>query len=124
MKKNRSQTIQLLFLVGGVIIYLLILTSCSIITNADHKSGDDLDPWIIEIDPAHQTCENTNDCTLVYIDCSSCSCGTPINLAYESFYTQQAEQICQDYVGPVCEMYCPEATLVCLSGLCVSEPFE
>ena len=124
MRKERSQTIHYLFLVGGVILFLTILTSCSIITNADTKFADDLDNWIIEISPAHQTCEIASDCTLVYVDCSYCSCGTPINLAYEEFYTQQAEQVCQDYVGPVCEMYCPEATLVCLTGLCVSEPYE
>ena len=114
---------------GPVIRYLLIasvlfLSACVFNNSNEGLPSDNLTINGIEIDPAHQTCLLPTDCVLVYLDCSGCDCGVPVNSMYEKLYLNLAIETCSEYAGPVCEIYCPPTTLVCQSGLCGTEPLE
>jgi hypothetical protein len=85
------------------------------------KSSDSPELSMVWIDSAHQTCELPSDCVLVYVDCSGCDCGVPVNFLYEDYYLDLYKETCSDYEGPVCEMYCEPSTLVCRSGQCEIE---
>jgi hypothetical protein len=103
------------------IIIGIILSGCSVDILRGNSSSIDPATWIVEIDPAHQACDLDIDCGLAYVDCSTCDCGVPINLDYEELYINKYEELCRDYVGPVCEMFCPQATLACDAGQCIAE---
>ena len=113
---------------GSVIRYLFIaslfLSACALDFSSGDSPSDSPGISVVEIDPAHQACELPSDCVLVYVDCSGCDCGVPVNYLYEDIYINLYKEICSDYVGPVCEMYCPSSTLICQSGLCGTEPSD
>ena len=105
----------------GVCIALPLLVSCSLdVSNRDEAP----ELRTIEVDPAHQECEGADDCGLVFVDCSGCDCGIPVNLQFEDRYLQLYSEVCLDYVGPVCEMYCPEVELICQAGVCEANPIQ
>ena len=100
----------------------LIISGCSPERLKANPLSQDPDPWMVEIDPAHQTCTLDTDCGLVYVDCSTCDCGVPIHMMYIEHYTDRYHELCLNYVGPVCEIECPPETLICLSGQCARNP--
>jgi hypothetical protein len=92
----KKRIIQILFI---TLVVLHLIAACSII-----RSEEKLPIYTIDIDPAHKTCQQDDDCALVYIDCSSCDCGEPVNINFEEYYHDLYLEICRDYSGPVCEM--------------------
>ena len=100
----------------------VILSGCFIDTSSDDPGPGDAGYWTVEIDPAHQDCALDSNCRLAYVDCSTCECGISINLKYEEYYKDRYEELCRDYIGPVCEIYCPPSTLVCIDGQCEVKP--
>lgn len=103
---------------------VILFTGCSQFSFGADSGPERSDFQIVEIDPAHQTCEIAADCITTYVDCSGCECGIPINIKYEAHYRDLYQDLCADYAGPVCEMYCPPITLTCLSGICAAGPSE
>jgi hypothetical protein len=108
----------------GLVVLLLSTTACALDFLGWDLTSDSPDISSVEIDPAHQSCLSASDCVLVYVDCSGCDCGQPINYMYEDLYLSLSRELCSAYAGPVCEMYCPPANLVCQSGRCGTEPAE
>ena len=107
-----------------LLVSVLVLSGC-VLDNPSRKIPTNSPDIInVEVDSMHQTCELTSDCVLVYADCSGCDCGVPVNYFYEDYYVDLYEEICSDYEGPVCEMYCPPSTLICQSGFCGIESSE
>jgi len=114
-----KQIICLAFLCAG-----FIFSGCSQVILGGNSVPERSDYPIVEIDSAHQTCEKAADCITTYVDCSGCDCGIPINLKYENHYLDLYNDVCAEYAGPVCEIYCPPITLICSSGICEAEPSE
>jgi hypothetical protein len=108
----------------GIITSLLLLSGCSLDFSNSGSPTNDTVTKVVEVDSAHQVCELASDCVLVYVDCSGCDCGVPINKKYENLYLELYDDLCRDYVGAVCEMYCPQATLVCTSNQCEVKPSQ
>lgn len=65
---------------------------------------------LVDVKAIHQACKSDADCVIIYIDCSGCGCGVPVNREYEVFYRARYGDLCMDYSGPVCEVYCPDAS--------------
>ena len=106
--------------IGCSIIVMLTAGVACQITDAirsDPVTGGE--PLQLKIEPPDQTCESSNECVLVWTDCSTCDCGTPVNQRHEQKYQLAYQELCVDYEGPVCEMYCPPAELVCEQGMCI-----
>ena len=98
-------------------IAVFLLAGCSL-NSLFGGTSRDYGPSAVEVAAVHQACDTADDCVLVYTDCSTCDCGTPVNRAHEELYLELYLETCRDYTGPVCEMYCPEAALLCLEGQC------
>ena len=117
-------------LLFGIWVGLLLVDACtpgrSIPPMGRPRATSTIGPAEVRIDPAHQACVAADDCILLYTDCSGCDCGTALNKAYETEYREIKQNLCSDYRGPVCEVYCPPSQPKCLSGKCVSitESFE
>jgi hypothetical protein len=107
-----------------VVISVLLLTGCSLGFSNRILPTDDTGHRVVDVDPVHQVCELASECVLVYVDCSGCDCGVPVNKKFEIRYHELYEVTCSDYVGAVCEMYCPEPTIVCESGQCRVDPSQ
>jgi hypothetical protein len=75
----------------------------------------------ITIDPGDQRCTQDAECILTQTHCGGCSCGTPINRVAGEKYQELFETRCSGYVGPHCDIHCPERQLRCLEGRCVRE---
>lgn len=69
------------------------------------------------VDPSDQACSADADCELVPLKCS-CDCGAPVNKDHAPKYLEAKKKMCENYVGPVCDMYC-ENRVECRDGLCV-----
>lgn len=108
----------------SIVTSLLFLSSCTLDFSNRGTPTDDTGVRAVEVNPAHQVCERASDCVVVYVDCSGCDCGVPVNKKFEDLYFELYDDLCSDYVGAVCEMYCPQATLVCESNICVVEPSQ
>ena len=106
------------------LITVLFLAGCSPDISRGDPTHNDSRSRVVEIDPAHQSCDLANDCVLAYVGCSGCDCGLPINRKFEDFYMELFVDLCSDYSGAVCEIYCPPVILICKSGKCVVEPSE
>ena len=116
MMRIKKGILQILFI---SLIVIILIAGCSII-----GSEEELPIYAIDIDPAHQTCEGNDQCALVYIDCSSCDCGEAVNIQFEEYYQNLYQEVCQDYNGPVCEMFCPKVNLICQNNQCMAEPTQ
>jgi hypothetical protein len=111
-------------LIVGLILSSLIHAGCSLDLLAVDQAPNTPDSRVVEIKPSHQSCELASDCVIVYIDCSGCDCGVPVNRDFETKYRDLYQELCSTYAGAVCEMYCPQVSLVCNSGICDVEPLE
>jgi hypothetical protein len=105
-----------------LLLPLLIISACGLDLSIGKLPPQSPRSGIVDVDPKHQTCELPSDCVLTYVVCSGCECGISINEAYKDLYIKLSKDICIEYTGPVCEMYCPPARLECLNGLCIGEP--
>ncbi|MCR4263544.1 MAG: hypothetical protein NUV98_02385 [Candidatus Roizmanbacteria bacterium] len=72
----------------------------------------------ITIDPDHQSCTTDADCAVAVDSCMGCSCGTPINAAYEQLYENEYARICTDYQGPLCDFLCEAPNVACVDNIC------
>lgn len=107
-KNFRGFTLLLASLFG-----LLLVVACQ--ASAPTDSG-------ITIDPADQACRVAADCVLVWTECSSCECGTPVNSTFAGKYQLDYQTTCSNYRGPVCEMDCPVVELQCIAQRCTAVP--
>jgi hypothetical protein len=67
-----------------------LLSACNLDFSSGDLPSDNLDQSVVEINPEHQTCVVASDCVLVYVDCSGCDCGIPVNSLYEDTYKNLA----------------------------------
>jgi hypothetical protein len=101
------------------IILMTASTACQITDGILSGRGGGDGSLRLTLEPADQTCESSEECVLVWTDCSTCDCGTPVNQRHQPKYRMAYQDLCADYQGPVCEMYCPPAELVCEQGMCI-----
>ena len=78
----------------------------------------------IAIALADQECATDDDCAVIGDDCSSCSCGSPVNKTQIDKYTRQFDEVCKEYRGPICDYLCSTPVSRCISNRCVLVPFE
>jgi hypothetical protein len=105
-------------------VSFLLLCACA---GGDSDSTQVVTPEsarVVDVLRAHQRCRSSTECALVWTDCSSCECGTPVNVAHVSFYQNAFAELCEGYRGPVCEMYCPPVELRCVAGVCESVGYD
>ena len=98
---------------------MMAFAACQVTDPIRSDGGGEEGPRQLTIEPADQTCESSNECVLVWTDCSTCDCGTPVNQIHEQKYQRAYQDLCVDYEGPVCEMYCPPVELQCDQGVCI-----
>jgi hypothetical protein len=82
------------------------------------------DVLLVEVAPVetkHQVCSTNSECVLIQRDCGDCDCGTPINKNYHLEYTNEKNNRCATFKGPVCDLWCPSNISICLNGKCVEE---
>lgn len=73
----------------------------------------------LSVDAKDQTCALDTDCTRVIVTCSDCDCGQPIAAAaYQKFMDDKLKR-CENYVGGICDVMCPNEIVRCVENKCV-----
>ncbi len=104
--------------VCSIMILISAGAACQIADDILFGRGAGQGPLQLTIEPIDQACESSEECVLVWTDCSTCDCGTPVNRQHQEKYQMAYRELCVEYVGPVCEIYCPPAELMCAQGVC------
>lgn len=78
---------------------------------------------IMQIDPAHQTCELDDDCAVTPINCRSCGCDV-VNSEFRDMYGEQFNQRCVDRRRDVLCEPCLADNIRCVNGQCVLSDTE
>jgi hypothetical protein len=102
----------------SIIILITVGAACQIADEIRSGRGAGQGPLRLTIEPTDQNCESSEECVLVWTDCSTCDCGTPVHRHHQEKYQKAYRELCVDYSGPVCEIYCPPAELICEQGVC------